>query len=112
MKSIRKIAGKVTALAMAIATSVALLSPYDVSAQSGGGTGGGGGTKCFVKNSYFEECGYTVSMNGNITIIYVQSNTCTKVSILQGQESSCAAWSCNPNRAGQLMQVSSTQYCL
>lgn len=41
MKGIRKIAGKVTALAVAITTSVALLSPYDGNAQSGKSVGGG-----------------------------------------------------------------------
>lgn len=42
MKGIRKIAGKVTALAVAITTTVALLSPYDANATSGISTGGGG----------------------------------------------------------------------
>jgi len=47
MKSIRKIAGKVTALAVAITTSVALLSPYDANAGSGtDGSMTGGGAKC------------------------------------------------------------------
>ena len=46
MKSIRKIAGKVTALAVAITTSVALLSPYDAQAGSGATVGGGSATKC------------------------------------------------------------------
>jgi hypothetical protein len=45
MKSIRKIAGKVTALAVAITTSVALLSPYDANATSGISVGGGS-AKC------------------------------------------------------------------
>jgi hypothetical protein len=55
MKSIRKIAGKVTALAVAITTSVALLSPYDAQAGSGATVGGGSDPQynCNKKTCYY-----------------------------------------------------------
>lgn len=60
MKRIRKIAGKVTALAVAITTTVALLSPYDANAQSGSRGAGSGGLICGFQSSKFE-CGTTTT---------------------------------------------------
>ncbi len=93
MKSIRKIGGKVTALAVAIATSVALLSPYDANASSGGeGPGGGGGRKCYGNFVASVHCGYIVSLDlKTVAPCYVTERYCpTGTNISQ-----CTPLTCN-----------------
>jgi hypothetical protein len=105
MKSIRKIAGKLTALAVAITTSVALLSPYDASANSGSTNAGGGvGEKCFGRNYIRSACGTKPGPNGNLITCYVMNAYCPRGT----NTSSCAEAYCN-NSCGLTIQP--TQNC-